>query len=144
MICTVCHMLSCVRMCGVIYITVLYTRVFITPFSYEPVTESPRHPLRHGGSGVTTTMSSERPPLTAEMGAERERADSRNQVAASFKVAIPEPFCFSRPEEWEKWTRRFEPFSTRHSRNWLEGRCSQNWMPIRVSGKYRYRQRLHF
>ena len=55
-------------------------------------------------------MSTERPPLAAEVGAERERADSRNQVAASFQVAIPEPFCFSRPEEWEKWSRRFERF----------------------------------
>ena len=51
-------------------------------------------------------MSSERPPLAAEVGAERDRAD----VAASFQVAIPEPFCFSRPEEWEKWSRRFERF----------------------------------
>ena len=31
-------------------------------------------------------------------------------MAATFQVPTPEPFCFSRPEEWEKWIRRFERF----------------------------------
>ena len=31
-------------------------------------------------------------------------------MAATFQVAAPEPFNFSRPEEWEKWVRRFERF----------------------------------
>ena len=31
-------------------------------------------------------------------------------MAATFQVAAPEPFNFSRPEEWEKWIRRFERF----------------------------------
>ena len=31
-------------------------------------------------------------------------------MAATFQVATPEPFNFSRPEEWEKWVRRFERF----------------------------------
>jgi len=31
-------------------------------------------------------------------------------MAATFQVAAPEPFNFSRPEEWTKWSRRFERF----------------------------------
>ena len=31
-------------------------------------------------------------------------------MAATFQVAAPEPFNFSRPEEWTKWIRRFERF----------------------------------
>ena len=31
-------------------------------------------------------------------------------MAATFQVTAPEPFNFSRPEEWEKWIRRFERF----------------------------------
>ena len=31
-------------------------------------------------------------------------------MAATFQVAAPEPFTFSRPEEWTKWIRRFERF----------------------------------
>ena len=29
---------------------------------------------------------------------------------ATYQVSAPEPFGFSRPEEWEKWIRRFERF----------------------------------
>ena len=29
---------------------------------------------------------------------------------ATYQVAPPEPFTFSRPEEWHKWIRRFEHF----------------------------------
>ena len=29
---------------------------------------------------------------------------------ASYQVAPPEPFTFSRPEEWPKWIQRFERF----------------------------------
>ena len=47
-------------------------------------------------------MSTEGPPASAEAGAERARADSRPHMAANFQVTTPEPFCFSRPEEWEK------------------------------------------
>ena len=38
------HHIYCmsVRMCGVIYITVLYARLIIPLFYYEPVTELPR------------------------------------------------------------------------------------------------------
>ena len=49
-------------------------------------------------------MSTERPPTAAE------RTDERVHVAAIFQVSIPEPFNFSRPEEWSKWIRRFERF----------------------------------
>ena len=31
-------------------------------------------------------------------------------MAATFQVSAPEPFTFSRPEEWQKWSRRFERF----------------------------------
>ena len=31
-------------------------------------------------------------------------------MAASYQVAPPEPFTFSRPEEWTRWSRRFERF----------------------------------
>ena len=41
---------------------------------------------------------------------ERERADGGSATAATFQVTIPEPFTFSRPEEWVKWSRRFERF----------------------------------
>ena len=29
---------------------------------------------------------------------------------ALFQVSLPEPFQFSRPEEWVRWIRRFERF----------------------------------
>ena len=31
-------------------------------------------------------------------------------MAASFQVSAPEPFTFSRPDEWPKWIRRFQRF----------------------------------
>ena len=31
-------------------------------------------------------------------------------TTTSFQVTMPEPFTFSRPEEWVKWIRRFERF----------------------------------
>ena len=31
-------------------------------------------------------------------------------MSASFQVSPPEPFTFSRPDEWPKWSRRFERF----------------------------------
>ena len=31
-------------------------------------------------------------------------------MAATFQVAAPELFTFTRPEEWDKWIRRFERF----------------------------------
>lgn len=31
-------------------------------------------------------------------------------MAATYQVPAPEPFTFSRPEEWPKWRRRFERF----------------------------------
>ena len=31
-------------------------------------------------------------------------------MAATFQVSAPEPFTFSRPEEWQKWSRCFERF----------------------------------
>ena len=31
-------------------------------------------------------------------------------MAAMYHVTPPEPFTFSRPEEWIKWSRRFERF----------------------------------
>ena len=37
-------------------------------------------------------------------------APSAHVATATFQVAIPEPFTFSRPEEWSKWIRRFERF----------------------------------
>ena len=33
-------------------------------------------------------------------------------MAASFQVAPPEPFNFSRPNEWTKWIRRFERYKS--------------------------------
>ena len=39
-----------------------------------------------------------------------QNANSGTHIAASFQVATPEPFTFSRPEEWVKWIRRFERF----------------------------------
>ena len=38
----------------------------------------------------------------------RDRAEPG--MAASFQVSMPEPFTFSRPEEWGRWIRRFERF----------------------------------
>ena len=29
---------------------------------------------------------------------------------ATYQVTLPEPFTFTRPEEWQKWIRRFERF----------------------------------
>ena len=46
-------------------------------------------------------MATEDPPASTA------RADSH---VATFQVATPEPFCFTRPEEWPKWVRRFERF----------------------------------
>ena len=37
-------------------------------------------------------------------------APSAHVATATFQVAIPEAFTFSRPEEWSKWIRRFERF----------------------------------
>ena len=37
-------------------------------------------------------------------------ADGRTHTAPTFQVSTPEPFCFSRPEEWEKWIRHFKRF----------------------------------
>ena len=31
-------------------------------------------------------------------------------MAALYQVGPPEPFTFSRPEEWTRWSRRFERF----------------------------------
>ena len=42
-------------------------------------------------------------PLTAREGASL-------TTTASYQVTMPEPFSFSRPEEWVKWIRRFERF----------------------------------
>ena len=44
----------------------------------------------------------------------RSRADtvSRQQISSSatFQVSTPDPFSFSRPDEWPRWIRRFERF----------------------------------
>ena len=52
-------------------------------------------------------MSTEGPPAPV---AHEDRVDDRAHMAATFQVSIPEPFCFTRPEEWVKWIRRFERF----------------------------------
>ena len=31
-------------------------------------------------------------------------------MAASYQVALPEPFTFSHPKEWTRWSQRFERF----------------------------------
>ena len=33
-------------------------------------------------------------------------------AGATYQVQAPEPFTFSRPEEWPKWARRFQRFRT--------------------------------
>ena len=38
------------------------------------------------------------------------RAGASLTTTASFQVTMPEPFTFSRPEEWVRWIRRFERF----------------------------------
>ena len=45
----------------------------------------------------------------AARGPETERRET-HVATATFQVATPEPFNFSRPEEWDKWIRRFERF----------------------------------
>ena len=39
-----------------------------------------------------------------------DRTEESAYMAANYQVSMPEPFCFSRPEEWVKWVRRFERF----------------------------------
>ena len=55
-------------------------------------------------------MSLEAEFPAVEAGREGERRDNGSHAGATFQVATPEPFCFNRPEEWEKWVRRFERF----------------------------------
>ena len=64
----------------------------------------------HGGSGAEIKKN-------ARVARERKHSSeflSRNKsnagMAATFRVAAPGPFNFSRPEEWTKWIRRFERF----------------------------------
>ena len=45
----------------------------------------------------------------ATEGSAASRADGQSHTA-TFQVSLPEPFCFTRPEEWPKWIRRFECF----------------------------------
>ena len=57
--------------------------------------------ILHGGSvGIIMTTEEGASPLTAREGASL-------QTTVSFQVSMPEPFAFSRPEEW---IRRFERF----------------------------------
>ena len=53
-----------------------------------------------GGSSGASQRDSASPPIV--------RDGTSLPTTASFQVTIPEPFTFSRPEEWVKWTRRFE------------------------------------
>ena len=39
-----------------------------------------------------------------------ERGENLPPAAATFQISTPEPFCFTRPQEWPKWIRRFERF----------------------------------
>ena len=59
----------------------------------------------HGGSssGIVHTLAN-KPNLPTKNG------NRSTAMAATFQVAAPEPFNFSRPEEWTKWIRRFERF----------------------------------
>ena len=58
--------------------------------------------LLHGGSGA-------RPWRVQSLQLQADRADGPSLVA-TFQVSTPELFCFTHPEEWLKWIRRFERF----------------------------------
>lgn len=49
-------------------------------------------------------------------------------VTASFNVTMPEPFSFSRPEEWVKWIRRFERFRVASGLVGRDGEAQVNTM----------------
>ena len=53
---------------------------------------------------LTVEMATEGSPAAAD------RGDGHSTHVATFQVSTPEPFCFTRPEEWPKWIRRFERF----------------------------------
>ena len=55
-----------------------------------------------GGSSGASPRDSASPPTV--------RDGASLPTTASFQVTMPEPFTFSRPEEWVKWIRRFERF----------------------------------
>ena len=52
-----------------------------------------------GGSSGASPRDTASPPTVRD-----------GATTASFQVTMPEPFTFSRPEEWVKWIRRFERF----------------------------------
>ena len=58
----------------------------------------------HGGSVeiIMTTEERVSPPTTREC--------ASLETTALFQVSMPEPFTFSRPEEWIKWICCFEIF----------------------------------
>ena len=59
--------------------------------------------ILHGGSSGISSPS--RPAYQVTLLSNR-----RPPMAATFQVAPPESFDFARPEQWEKWIRRFERF----------------------------------
>ena len=110
-------MYAFVRMFSCVYICVCARVIESFCANHYLVSELPvaasHRMLLHGGSGVKT-MSVEGPPAAGEgrdggvARPERERDGGSTTTAATFQVTIPEPFTFSRPEEWVKWIRRFE------------------------------------
>ena len=57
--------------------------------------------ILHGGSGVDPVHC---------YSLKNSKEVKRSQKMATYQVAPPEPFIFSRPEEWQKWVRHFERF----------------------------------
>ena len=79
-----------------------------------------------------TTMSTERPPLAAEVGAERERADSRNQVAASFQVySYPRAILFQPSRGMGEVEQTIRAFPDRVRPNLARGRGTGQYTHLR-------------
>ena len=66
----------------------------------------------HGGSGGITLLLLPGSPENAEeaVRAIQSRTTCAMAATATYQVQPPEGFNFSRPEEWQKWIRRFERF----------------------------------
>ena len=94
-----------VRMCSDLYI-ISVPRVFIHSVNLNWRSHELTH--AHAATWWQRSLAYE----TMATGGEDRAVDAgRGQTStATFQVATPEPFTFSRPDEWPKWIRRFERF----------------------------------
>ena len=67
------------------------------------------HATHGGSSGESRSFYNN---TVYELFSERKRTKTTWDMATPFQVAPPEPFNFSRPNEWTKWIRRFERYKS--------------------------------